>query len=428
MFVKRKTLNFLLLCKRKCANITPVSGSSPPISDLKGTGRMVANIDVFQAQVNTLIGSSDTFLQRWILARDEWINAKAAISGSEATRRAYTGALDAFWSFCDVNPDMICDERKALRAYAMHPEGDWRQPWMVSSVDAVSFRVWMEEKAPATIAQFMSIVSSFFQHVINCTFMSPQGIEVSLFMDARGITRANPFRHSTVSRPKVDPYDKSLPTPKEDLQEFFAAIEQDHRPLVRSRDKALFSIYLLTGRRAAEVVGLRWRDIKQISPGRYEFAYVGKGYGRGYGDNARQKKQTLPESSYLLLIEYLKADGRWPNIAGSEYIFRPISDSGTKNFSGVDVGSLAQNRHIAVRRVGQIMDKICKRAGIAHMHPHQFRHVFAQELYDLTKDIRLVQTTLGHEHLSTTQIYLAAMEPKEDTYSRALIERLGLKL
>ena len=62
------------------------------------------------------------------------------------------------------------------------------------------------------------------------------------------------------------------------------------------------------------------------------------------------------------------------------------------------------------------------------MHPHQFRHAFAQGVYETTKDIRLVQLLLGHEHISTTQVYLAAMEPTTDNYSEALMDHLGLKL
>lgn len=371
----------------------------------------------------------DLFLAAWVRARDAWLDAKTAISGSEKTRRAYAGATDSFWLFAKVEPAMIADPKRQEKAAEAQPASGWRAPWWISASDAFAYRVWLAEgRSPATVAQYLAINSSFYAHVISSTFINSAGVEISLFMDARGITRSNPFRHSTVGRPKVDYYGKATPIDPGDPQRFFDAIDQEQRALVRARDKAMFSIYLLTGRRATEVVTLRWGDIKKTGPGEYEFSYVGKGYGQGQGDSARRRRQTLPAPAYDLLVEYLKVDGRWPNTRRDEYIFRPISDTGIANFGSVDASTLDSNRHIAVRRVGQIMDKICQRAGLPHMHPHQFRHSFAQGVYETTKDIRLVQLLLGHEHISTTQIYLEAMAPTKDTYSKALMNHLGLKL
>lgn len=371
----------------------------------------------------------DLFLAAWVRAREAWLDAKTAITGSASTRRAYAGATDSFWLFAGVEPAMITDPKRQQRAMANQPAGGWRAPWWIGASDAYAYRVWLAEThSPATVAQYLAINSSFFAYVISSTFVNAAGVEISLFMDARGVTRSNPFRHSTVGRPKVDYYGKATPVDPGDPQRFFDAIDQERCALTRARDKALFTIYLLTGRRAAEVVRLRWGDIKKIGPDEYEFAYVGKGYGTGHGDSNRKRRQTLPAPAYALLVEYLKADGRWPNIRRDEFIFRPISDAGIANFGSVDPATLDRNRHIAVRRVGQIMDKICQRAGLPHMHPHQFRHTFAQGVYETTKDIRLVQLLLGHEHISTTQIYLAALEPTKDTYSEALLNHLGLKL
>ena len=68
-------------------------------------------------------------------------------------------------------------------------------------------------------------------------------------------------------------------------------------------------------------------------------------------------------------------------------------------------------QRISRRQVQRIVAYRIQEAGITKpITAHTLRHTFATRLYNQTGDIRLVQTALRHEHLSTTEVY-AHLDP-----------------
>ena len=76
-----------------------------------------------------------------------------------------------------------------------------------------------------------------------------------------------------------------------------------------------------------------------------------------------------------------------------------------------------KNKHLKGRKrlfplTRDAVYKICK--NVANINPHAFRHSYAVELLRKTKNVRYVQTQLGHKTLDTTQVYLRYMDFSED--------------
>jgi len=154
------------------------------------------------------------------------------------------------------------------------------------------------------------------------------------------------------------------------------------KKLLELRDVAITTLFLGTGLRVSELVGLNLDDVNM----KLQFIHV-----TGKGDKYRQVY--FNEEIFNALDQYLTYCRPTLKPQESEQAFF-ISRRGTR---------------IGVRSVEYLIEKFSKRGlgGNNSIHPHNLRSTFGTDLYRATGDISLVKDILGHEDISTTKKHYA---------------------
>ena len=198
----------------------------------------------------------------------------------------------------------------------------------------------------------------------------------------RGITRTNPMTAIRTPRqakrlPKaltVDEIERLLSTPSD-------------KEVLGMRDRAMLETLYSTGIRVSELVGLNFDDLDE---GGEAMRVRGKG----------KKERIVPLGTHALAavkryIQLVQADPRcaawW-------------KDDGSGRSKPLFVNK--HGKRLSSRSVRRKLDKYLIQAGLdPDISPHTLRHSFATHLLENGADLRTVQEMLGHQSLSTTQIY-----------------------
>ena len=195
------------------------------------------------------------------------------------------------------------------------------------------------------------------------------------FLVREGHLGKNPL--SSLKNPKQE---KKLPMVLEE-NEVVQLLEAPADDLAGRRDKAMLEALYSTGMRVSELVNL---DVDKID-------FIG-GVCRVFGKGSKERLCPIGDRALRSIRRYLEKRDESPK-SGRKAVFL--------NHSPNQEGSRLTDR--SVRRM---ILKYTRRIALAKdVSPHMLRHSFATHMLDRGADLRSVQELLGHENLSTTQIY-----------------------
>ena len=227
--------------------------------------------------------------------------------------------------------------------------------------------------AKATVARKISSLRSFYR-----------------FLCREGTAETNPA--AAVRTPRLD---RKLPhfLSTKDVERLLDAPPHD-TPLGK-RDRAILEVLYSTGLRAAELVALDMEDL-DLSGGMV--------HARGKGK--KERLAPLGRPAIESLETYLAAR-------------RPAFKRALRDGNAVFLNRFGHR--LTSRSLGRMLDKHIKIAGLdARTSPHTLRHSFATHLLDHGADLRSIQELLGHEDLSTTQVYThLTAERLREVYDKA---------
>lgn len=169
---------------------------------------------------------------------------------------------------------------------------------------------------------------------------------------------------------------------------------QAHAHFAELRDLALMETIYSGGMRISEAVGLNLGDIDLIS-----------GVARVRGKGKKERLCALGKPAEKALHHYLSA--------------RTSMTSNQKTNAPLFIN------HLGARLTQRSFQRLFKTYLLAadlptELTPHKLRHSFATHLLDNGADLRAVQELLGHENLSTTQIYThVTTERLKEAYKKA---------
>lgn len=210
-------------------------------------------------------------------------------------------------------------------------------------------------KSSKTISHVISSLKSFYNYYMRM-----------------GNIKSNPT--DEIDRPKIE---KKIPEFLT-LEEVSSLLNFEVNNEFEARNKAILELLYSSGLRISELTSL---EISNIDLDECLVRVMGKG----------SKERIVPLGDYAIdaLKEYI-------------YFYRPMLNKNNSSYVFLNNRGGVLSRQF----IFKVIKEECIKKGIRkNVSPHTLRHTFATHLLKNGADLRIIQELLGHENLSTTQIY-----------------------
>ncbi len=229
-------------------------------------------------------------------------------------------------------------------------------PQDISSEDIESYLAGSDELSKRSQARVLSSLRSFFS-----------------WMAIEGYMKDNPC--DKVDSPKLGEY---LPDVLSEDEVFRIIDSVDMSTWQGLRDRAILEVLYGCGLRVSEAVGLKISCL-----------YFNDGFIRIIGKGDKERLVPVGEMAVDAVNAYLERRPEPRDAASSDLLFL--------NRFGRSLSRQSMFKMIKVQALAADVRK--------EISPHTFRHSFATHLVEHGADLRLVQEMLGHESITTTEIY-----------------------
>jgi site-specific recombinase XerD len=295
----------------------------------------------------------------WERAFYAFLAEKERLSGSRRTVETYSRMLQHFFARLGKTPEQVTSAEVFAWAYGTGLSG--------------------KEPCSITISARLACLSSFYRFMIRMKVVS-----------------SNPC--DAIDRPRVE---AGIPRglTGDGVRHLLTVLPETPTGL---RDRAIILTLVFTGRRRAEVFGLKAGDLS-LETGRTFYIYRGKGGKAG--------RRELPAPAAEAIMVWLRTTGRELNAMQASDSLWPNLRTGIGISSTVFYGNLR---------------RYLNAAGLPLAGVHIFRHSAAKLRRDAGESVEEVSRFLDHSSLAVTTTYLRRLEGQEDHSWEKVATAIGL--